>query len=171
MLQREVAERIVARDGKESILSISVKAYGTPRIVARVPRGAFSPPPKVDSAILVVENISRRFFEELAEGMSINVKHPMSNKSYVVRHRMFNNACVAESRFFTLVRAGFAHKRKLLAGNLKPLIPDAREALEALHINPRARAENLTLADWRALAERALNTECFNSAEHFRRWA
>ena len=54
MLQREVAERIVAKDGKESLLSISVKAYGTPRIVARVPAGSFSPLPKVDSAILLI---------------------------------------------------------------------------------------------------------------------
>ncbi|MDP3735315.1 MAG: 16S rRNA (adenine(1518)-N(6)/adenine(1519)-N(6))-dimethyltransferase RsmA [bacterium] len=139
MLQREVAERIVARDGKESLLSISVKAYGTPRIVARTGAGAFSPPPKVDSAVLVVENISRHFFDEYTK----NVQHSALNTI---------DACSVEGRFFAVVRAGFAHKRKLLAGNLKPLIPNAREALDALGINPRARAENLTLADWRALA-------------------
>ena len=46
MLQREVAERIIAKDGKESLLSISVKVYGSPKIIRIVPRGAFNPPPK-----------------------------------------------------------------------------------------------------------------------------
>ena len=62
LMQKEVAERIIARDKKESILSIAVKAYGTPKMVGKVPPGAFVPPPTVDSAILLIENISRDFF-------------------------------------------------------------------------------------------------------------
>ncbi|MDO8522735.1 MAG: 16S rRNA (adenine(1518)-N(6)/adenine(1519)-N(6))-dimethyltransferase RsmA [bacterium] len=54
MIQKEVAKRIVAKDGKESLLSLSVKAYGKPEIIRIVPRGAFSPPPKVDSAIIKI---------------------------------------------------------------------------------------------------------------------
>ncbi|MBX4211079.1 16S rRNA (adenine(1518)-N(6)/adenine(1519)-N(6))-dimethyltransferase RsmA, partial [Candidatus Parcubacteria bacterium] len=53
MLQKEVTDRIIARDGKESILSMSVKAYGRPSKVAKVPAKFFSPPPNVDSAILL----------------------------------------------------------------------------------------------------------------------
>ncbi len=56
-MQKEVAERI-AREKKESILSLSVKAYGNAKYIKTVPAGAFSPPPSVDSAILAVENIS-----------------------------------------------------------------------------------------------------------------
>ena len=57
LVQKEVAQRIVARDGKESILSVSVKAFGAPKLVDTVPPGAFTPPPTVDSAILAIENV------------------------------------------------------------------------------------------------------------------
>lgn len=67
MLQKEVAERIVAKDKKESILSISVKAYGKPRYVETVKAGSFSPAPNVDSAILSIENISKEFFDSFSE--------------------------------------------------------------------------------------------------------
>jgi 16S rRNA (adenine1518-N6/adenine1519-N6)-dimethyltransferase len=60
MVQNEVAKRIVARDGKESILSVSVKAYGTPKLVMKVEARYFSPAPKVDSAIISIKDISRK---------------------------------------------------------------------------------------------------------------
>src|SRR3989338_1446901 len=91
LIQKEVAERI-ALSKKESILSLSVKAYGTPRYIKTVPAGAFSPPPKVDSAILAVENISRKNFESSAH----------------------------EAKFFELVKKGFSQKRKFLKNNLGP---------------------------------------------------
>lgn len=100
LVQREVAQRIVARDGKESILSISVKAYGEPKMIMKVPARYFSPAPKVDSAVIAIENISRRIFEE--------------NR-------------VNEETFWEIVKTGFAHKRKKLSGNLKFLnfvVPD-----------------------------------------------
>ncbi len=123
LIQKEVAERICARDGKESILSLSVKAYGSPRLVAKVPASAFNPPPAVDSAILLIDSISHDFFSE-----------------------------ISEERFFALVKAGFSAKRKMLVGNLAKPLPDARAALEAAGIAPKARAENLTLDEWKALA-------------------
>ncbi|OGI76076.1 ribosomal RNA small subunit methyltransferase A [Candidatus Nomurabacteria bacterium RIFCSPHIGHO2_02_FULL_42_19] len=94
LVQQEVAERIVARDGKESILSISVKAYGEPKVVMKVPKRYFSPSPKVDSAVIVIKNISRKIFKE----NDIN-----------------------EDKFWQIVKMGFAHKRKKLSGNLKLL--------------------------------------------------
>lgn len=122
MIQKEVAERIVARDGKESILSISVKAYGEPKIVKVVKAGNFSPAPKVDSAILVVQNISRKNFQK-----------------------------ISEEKFFEIVKAGFAQKRKLLAGNLKKM-GITPEAFTRCNIPPNARAENLTIEQWLCLA-------------------
>ncbi len=100
LIQKEVAERIVGnpkqrrgtRSKKESILSLSIKAYGTPKYIKTVPAGAFSPPPKVDSAILAVENISRKNFESSAH----------------------------EAKFFELVKKGFSQKRKFLKNNLGP---------------------------------------------------
>lgn len=87
MIQKEVAERIVGQ--KESLLSISVKAYGKPEIVRKVPAGFFSPPPKVDSAILKISGISKDFFRDIDEKL-----------------------------FFETVKKGFAQKRKMLINNL-----------------------------------------------------
>ena len=124
LVQKEVAERI-ARSKKESLLSLSVKVYGEPKYIKTVPAGAFSPPPTVDSAILAVRNVSRAHFK--------NATH--------------------EARFFQLLRAGFSHKRKLLAGNLKPILgPEAEASLMKAGIPPKARAEDVSLEQWLVLA-------------------
>ena len=120
MVQHEVAKRIVARDEKKSILSISVKAYGEPKIIAKVDKRYFSPSPKVDSAIIAIKNISRKIFKE----NSIN-----------------------EKRFWEIVKAGFAHKRKKLSSNLK------NERISAIKTLGNKRAEELTLEDWIMLAK------------------
>lgn len=124
LIQKEVAERI-ARSKKESLLSLSVKAYGTPRYIKTVPRGAFNPPPNVDSAILLVSDISRSNFK--------NKKH--------------------EERFFELLHAGFAQKRKLLKRNIERLFGSQTEtALGHAHIALNARAEDVTLEQWLELS-------------------
>jgi 16S rRNA (adenine1518-N6/adenine1519-N6)-dimethyltransferase len=122
LIQKEVAERIVARDGKESILSLSVKVFGTPRIVAKVGKGNFNPPPSVDSAILLVEDISRKNFATHED----------------------------ERAFFDVVRAGFAAKRKLLSGNLAKVYgkESVATAFDKGGLSPKERAEDLALAQW-----------------------
>lgn len=60
MVQKEVAERIVARPGDMSLLALSVQYYGRPKIAVRVPKGNFWPMPKVDSAVLHIEDIQSR---------------------------------------------------------------------------------------------------------------
>lgn len=101
LVQREVAQRIVANNKKESILSISVKAYGEPKVIMKVPARYFSPAPKVDSAVIHIKNISRALFNE-------------------------NN--IKEEDFWEILRAGFAQKRKKLSNNLKKIIK--KEVLE-----------------------------------------
>lgn len=113
LVQKEVAERI-ARSGKESILSLSVKAYGTPKYEFTVPRGAFRPAPNVDSAVLSVRDISRNNFVSRSE----------------------------EELFFTLLHAGFAHKRKFVRKNLSEV------GLPCGDIPEKARAEDLPLSVW-----------------------
>jgi len=127
LIQKEVAERIIARDRKESILSLSVKAYGLPKIVAKVSRGNFSPPPAVDSSIILISDVSKQFFHELDERF-----------------------------FFRLVRAGFSSKRKLLAGNLANIVPKSAVADAFVHcaIPMKARAEDVPLEQWKCLAQR-----------------
>ena len=130
MVQHEVAKRIVAGDGKESLLSISVKAYGEPKMVMKVPARDFSPAPKVDSAVISIKNISRKNFT--------SPPAPLLDKERVAK-----KPGEVEQRFWEVVRAGFAHKRKRLAGNLKGMVSG-----EVLTTLGNKRAEELTLSDW-----------------------
>ncbi len=127
LVQKEVAERIVARDGKESILSISVKAFGTPKIIAKVPRGAFTPPPTVDSAILSIENINDTLFQQ---------------KNVVI------------SRFFDIVRAGFAHKRKYVIRNMETVATQESLTTTWKHsdLDIKIRAEDIKPSQWIKIA-------------------
>ncbi|HAQ02669.1 ribosomal RNA small subunit methyltransferase A [Candidatus Nomurabacteria bacterium RIFOXYC2_FULL_36_8] len=133
LVQKEVAERIVARDGKESILSLSVKAYGMPSYIMKVHKRFFSPSPKVDSAIVSINDISGKLFKDKS----------------------------TEESFFTLIKAGFAHKRKVLRKNLEDInikevepsssagkLPKIDEIFKKLGINPKARAEDVPFSKW-----------------------
>ncbi len=136
MLQKEVAERIVATEqgngvriqGKESILSISVKAFGRPVLVDTVSKRYFRPVPKVDSAIILIDSISKSFFSEQK---------------------------ITIPAFFRAVKAGFAHKRKVLIGNLGAIAP--RETLDKLWttcgLDPKVRAEDISLETWGSIAK------------------
>ncbi len=123
MIQKEVAKRIVAKPPEMSILSISIQSYAEPKIVTFVSKRLFSPAPKVDSAIIKLQNISRDFF--------------LKNK-------------INEKSFFELVKQGFSHKRKTLKNNLNlASCDDAR--LKRCKINPQMRAQELSLKDWKCL--------------------
>ena len=128
MVQHEVAQRIVAQPGDLSLLAISVQVYGTPTIVCRVPRVAFLPVPKVDSAVLHVQ---------------------------VREDPIVNEAELA--RFFTIVRAGFAQKRKQLHNslthNLSLQREEVLEALAASGIDPSRRPQTLSIPEWAELAK------------------
>lgn len=122
LMQKEVADRILARDGKESILSLSVKAYGTPSYVQKVSAKAFTPSPNVDSAILKVSNVQKTNFADENE----------------------------EVLFFKLIKTGFAHKRKTVLKNLSELLPKEKIAtvLEKQNLDQKVRAEDIPLVQW-----------------------
>lgn len=124
LVQKEVAER-VAKDTKGSVLSMSVRAYGTPRYVQTVSRNLFKPKPAVDSAVLCIENISRARFRK-----------------------------VPEARFFMLLKQGFAHKRKKLMGNLALSYPTETliNVFKHAGIHEHVRAEELSVDTWCDLA-------------------
>ena len=126
LVQKEVAGRIIARDGKESLLSLSVKAYGRPIYVKTIEAEYFSPKPKVDSAILKIEDISKKKFGDLSE-----------------------------ENFFKILKAGFAFKRKYLIRNLEkvPEKKNLQKIFDECGISTKARAENLPLEIWKKLAE------------------
>lgn len=124
LVQKEVAVRI-AREKKESLLSLSVKVYGQPSYCFTVPRGAFKPAPNVDSAVLRIGNISRAGFKDRTE----------------------------EERFFEVIRAGFAHKRKRLAKNLEEKFSKdmVAGAFTVATLDTNVRAEDLSLDTWKVL--------------------
>jgi 16S rRNA (adenine1518-N6/adenine1519-N6)-dimethyltransferase len=127
-LQREVAERIVAPAGDMSLLALGVQVYGDPSIVARIPASAFYPQPNVDSAILRVE-----------------IRDPPKVARDLIRP------------LFMLARAGFGQRRKQLHNALSGGLGLGRE--ETAHllleagIDPRKRAQALTVAEWGRLAQ------------------
>lgn len=128
-VQQEVAERITAAPGEMSLLAVSVQFYGRPRRVARIPAGAFYPPPKVDSAALRID------------------VYPPEERPVQVDD---------VEGFFRVVRAGFGQRRKQLRNSLTAgLRLDSEQveaALERAGIDSRRRAETLSLAEWAALA-------------------
>lgn len=130
LVQKEVAERIARNGGKESLLSLSVLAYGTPEYCFTVPRGAFKPAPSVDSAVLAIRNI----------------------RSDAFRGRE------AEDGFFSVLRAGFAHKRKRLAKNLAAVAPanKVKTAIENAGLGPNIRPEDVHIEAWKQLAKELL---------------
>ncbi len=134
LIQKEVAKRItsdLSRDEKESILSLSIKAYGEPKYIKTVGKGHFTPPPKVDSGIIAIDNISRNKFKNFDEKF-----------------------------FFKLLHIGFGQKRKQLLSNLaKGEDPSfEREELEkvftAMELSHNIRAEDLNIDTWIKLAEK-----------------
>ncbi len=129
LVQKEVAKRIV--DGKGSILSVSVKAYGEPEYIETVKAGSFAPRPSVDSAVILIKNISKKFFSGFPEEF-----------------------------FFKLLRAGFKSKRKKLSSNLSTLAGKEKtlEIFEKLGLDPNIRAENVSPELWRELAAEFLPT-------------
>jgi len=125
-VQVEVAERICARPGDMSLLSLSVQVYGKPEVVMRIPAGAFYPVPKVDSAVVRVD----------------------INPSPLLPSAQIRN-------FFRLAKAGFSQKRKTLrnalAGGMHWSPDQAARVLNLAGIEPMRRAETLGLEEWESL--------------------
>lgn len=127
-VQKEVAQRMVAKPGQMSLLAVSVQFYGQPVLAHHIPAGAFYPAPKVDSAVVRIDTFAQP---------------PL--------------AVADTDYFFRVVKAGFGQKRKqlknsLAAGLAKPM-PTVVEALNKAHIDPTRRAETVSLAEWSRLAE------------------
>lgn len=123
MVQQEVAERIVSSPGEMSLLSASVQFYGQPRLIARVPRGAFYPSPQVDSAIIRIDVH----------------EHPP-----VWGHN--------PARFFRVVRAGFSQRRKQLRNSLSAGLrlsaQEITDVLRTCNLDEKRRPQTLSIEEW-----------------------
>jgi 16S rRNA (adenine1518-N6/adenine1519-N6)-dimethyltransferase len=129
MVQKEVGERLAAPARSEAYGAVSVRVawHGTAEVVGIVPPTVFLPRPKVDSALV-----------------------------RITRHSAPPVEVASPSRMFALVRAGFATRRKTLRRALAPVLGgEAAAVLRAAGIDPSARAEELGLPEWAALAAAA----------------
>jgi 16S rRNA (adenine1518-N6/adenine1519-N6)-dimethyltransferase len=128
MIQKEVAQRIVASPGKMSILSNSVQYYAHAEILFLVSHENFTPTPKVDSAVIKI-----------------------------VPHTSFNSSNSQTKSFFRLIRAGFSSKRKTLLNNLLNSLHIEKGLLEAIFkqisLKPTVRAQELSISTWKALSK------------------
>ena len=129
-LQKELAERVCQEPAKMSIIAAMVRFYGEPHLGPVIKKSAFYPSPKVDSQILVIKN----------------VKKPQD---------------ICEKDFFRILKIGFSNKRKMLAGNLKNGLGIPREEINAilrkLDINEKARAQELSIEEWKRLTQKLLS--------------
>ena len=133
LVQKEVAERVAAKPGDMSLLSNSVQFYCNTGVGPKVPAKLFSPPPKVDSQILLLEYTGPKFVD------------------------------VDRKQFFQLVRAGFSERRKKLinslSGGFNISKKDAKLLLETAGIDPHRRAQELSLIDWHNLYKVVQNSK------------
>jgi len=129
LLQKEVGIRICAKPGQMSLLSLSVQIFGIPSIVAFVPKTAFWPQPKVDSAIINIRRRAKLLINE-----------------------------ILRKKLFLIAKAAFAARRKTLAnalsGNLKQNPSEIKEILHNLGLSPLVRAQELSLEQWSCLVDK-----------------
>lgn len=132
LLQKEVAERVAAQPGRMSLLSVTAQYYWRVTLDTEVPAELFTPPPKVDSQILVMERLAEPMFP----GIDTKV-------------------------FFRLVKAGFSQKRKTLLNSLSGGLQLSKKHVDVVcgeaGIDPTRRAQTLSLEEWHMLY-RALDT-------------
>lgn len=131
LVQKEVAERAAARPGAMSVLGVTAQFYWQVSLGKVVPAELFTPPPKVDSQILIMRQRRQPLFE------------------------------VAPKDFFRIVKAGFSQKRKTLLNSLGATLHLNREEVasrcQAAGIDPGRRAQTLSLEEWYSL-QRAFNS-------------
>lgn len=127
MVQKEVAERIVAKPPKTNLLAISIRTYAEPRLLFKVSRNDFRPRPKIDSAFIGIGGIGKKFF---------------------ARNR------IQKEKFFKIVQAAFRGKRKTLENSLSKnlKLPKSKilEILDRLGLAGK-RPEMLSLGKWAEL--------------------
>jgi len=123
LVQKEVAERVVAQPGGMSVLSVTAQFYWQASLGRVVPADLFTPPPKVDSQILILTRHAQPLFDT-----------------------------VTPKDFFRVVKAGFGERRKKLrsslSGGLRISKPEAETLLTQARIDPNLRAQALSLTDW-----------------------
>ena len=133
-IQKEVAQRVCAKPGNLSLLTLSVQVFGAPRVAFNIPAGAFYPAPKVDSALLLVD---------------------LYDQPLIANEDL--------KTFFSLAKSAFSKKRKMLhnalAGHPGLGSEGSQRLLEEAGIDPNRRAQTLSLEEWGNLTEAYLQMQ------------
>jgi len=124
MVQKEVAERICAAPGNMSLLSVAVQYFGTPKSIVKVPRTAFWPEPKVDSAVLAITHIEKKDIKE-STAFFRTVKAGFSSKRKQLWHNLVSGLHVSPEH--------------------------AKQCLQEVTGNTKIRAQELSIAEWKQL--------------------
>lgn len=123
LVQKEVAERLAAKPGRMSLLSVSAQLYFAPKLGPIVSAELFEPPPKVDSQVIILKRRTKPLFEDLDTKL-----------------------------FFRIIKAGFAGRRKKLRGSLSAGLELSKEEADRLlrqaGVSPDLRAQNISLQEW-----------------------
>lgn len=126
LVQKEVAQRVTAKPGQMSILSVTAQFYWEVNLGREVPAKLFIPPPKVDSQILILNKRTHPLFQD-----------------------------TDTKNFFRLVKAGFSQKRKTLLNSLSAGLQIDKEIVKtvcnSVDIDPSRRAQTLSLVEWHNL--------------------
>ena len=140
MLQKEVGERIICKNKKNSILSLAIKLYGDSKILKVVHKGSFQPMPKVDSVLI-----------------KINIHKDLLNKYFKLENngKFLWDFKKFEVNYLNIIKCGLAHKRKKLISNLKDFDKsfDWVSIFEKLKIHINERGEDLPFEKWIMLLE------------------
>lgn len=141
MVQKEVAERIVSKPGRMSLLSVSVQYYARPELLFYVDKKSFYPVPEVDSAVI-------RITPYLSPSPVLITKHPLPQAGEEDKKN---------KGFFRVVKAGFSAKRKTLVNNLSNSLHLEKniveEKIKSAGFKSAVRAQELSVEDWKKLAE------------------
>lgn len=136
LVQKEVAERIVSRDNKESILSLSIKSYGISKYITKVAAKYFNPKPKVDSAVIFIQKYNNNIF--------INQKQ--------------------KDLYFEIIKNGLQFKRKTLLNNLKSFIKENnideivfKTILNNVDLKENVRGEDIIFEKWLSITQQIEN--------------
>ena len=150
MLQKEVANRIIAQAPDNNLLALSVAFYGEAKIIREVKAGNFWPEPKVDSAVIKINLDQNNNWQDFLIANKI-IKASNKKEDLFLEPEILN----LEKKFFRMLKISFSAKRKMLKNNLaggleiKPL--ELEKSLVLTGIDLKIRAENLSLEDFKKL--------------------
>ena len=160
MTQKEVAERICAKPGKMSVLSVAVQYYADPKLLFVVPKESFDPVPKVASAFLKISPslssppVRGGDVGTPTEGVEDAITHKTEHGTRNAEYGM-QNLQPGRKEFFRLVKMGFSARRKTLANNLANGLhigkADVAKRLAEAGISEKARAQDLNVENWKVL--------------------